>query len=57
MKKLTGEELAKEIGCDAGTLKKTCKSSFVTTRKRLTPQSTTTTITPRTLDLTLSTRR
>jgi len=57
MKKLTGEELAKEIGCDAGTLKKTCKSSFVTTRERLTPQSTTTTITPRTLDLTLSTRR
>jgi hypothetical protein len=24
MKKLSGEELAKEIGCDAATLKKTC---------------------------------
>lgn len=25
MKKMSGEELAKEIGCDASTLKKTCK--------------------------------
>jgi len=24
MKKMSGEELAKEIGCDASTLKKTC---------------------------------
>jgi len=27
MKKLSGDELAKEIGCDAGTLKKTCMST------------------------------
>jgi len=26
MKKMSGEELAKEIGCDASTLKKTCTS-------------------------------
>jgi len=26
MKKLSGDELAKEIGCDAATLKKTCTS-------------------------------
>ena len=28
MKKLSGDELAKEIGCDAGTLKKTCMLFF-----------------------------
>jgi hypothetical protein len=62
MKKLSGDELAKEIGCDASTLKKTCEYNDPSltphnSRKKANNQSTTITTTPRTQDQTHSTKR
>jgi hypothetical protein len=57
MKKLSGDELAKEIGCDAATLKKTCTCCTSAMVQVLIDQSITTTITPRTPDPILSRRR
>jgi len=57
MKKMSGDELAKEIGCDASTLKKTCMLTLSLMEIWADEQSTTTITTPRTQDQTLSTRR
>jgi hypothetical protein len=58
MKRINGgEELAKEIGCDAEVLKKTCKLDAPRSWSQLIVQSTTTTTMPRTQALTPSRRR